>query len=84
MALWLLLTFAGITAGHCSSSWWRNRRFWKNNLNVPSASCLGPAFDNMLTITCFLIILAAFLPFGHLMAFLLSASGIGQLDTWHY
>ncbi len=81
MALWLLLTFVGITAGTLffilvAQSAVFGKITWNAAFSqLPRASLQ----IILLTITCFLIILAAFLPFSCLMAFLLSASGIGQL-----
>ena len=81
MALWLLLTFAGITAGTLfftlvAQSAVFGKITWNAAFSQLPRASLQIIF---LTITLFLIILAAFLPFSCLMAFLLSASGIGQL-----
>jgi hypothetical protein len=81
MALWLLLTFAGITAGTLfftlvAQSAVYGKITWNSAFSqLPRASLQVL----LLTITCFLLILAAFLPFSCLMAVLLTGTGIGQL-----
>lgn len=82
-ALWLLLTFVGITVGTLfftlvAQSAVDGKINWKIAFyQLPRASlqiCL-------LAITCFFLVLAAFLPFSCLLAILMASPGISQIGN---
>lgn len=81
LALWLLLTFVGITAGTfffilVAQTAVDGKISWKNALSQLPRSSLQVC---ILSIACLFLVLAALLPFSCLMAVLLSGPGIGQL-----
>lgn len=81
LALWLLFTFVGITVGTLfftlvAQSALHGKVNWRTVFNQLPRTSLQIC---LLTIACFMIILAAFIPFSCLMALFIVGSGFGQL-----
>ena len=77
----LIFTLAGLAAGTLffsvvAQSALTGKVIWMDALSQWPRACLQVG---LLALTCFLLILAAFLPFSCLMAFIISGSGFGQV-----